>query len=71
MGTPGGPIEANIESGFNLAHFVVYSTGSLHKVLSRDYLGITRGLLRYYLVSIYGLFRVSRYALVTLMYVYM
>lgn len=27
MGTPGGPSEAHVESGFTLAHPVVYSTG--------------------------------------------
>jgi len=27
VGTPRGPIEAHVERGFNLAHFVVYSTG--------------------------------------------
>lgn len=27
MGTPWGPSEAHVESGFNLTHFVVYSTG--------------------------------------------
>lgn len=44
-GTPRGPSEAHVESGFNLAHFVVYSTGLSHGIFTGFILGISRCIL--------------------------
>lgn len=45
MGTPRGPLEAHVESGFNLAQFVVYSTGLLPGIYMGSFQGISMSIL--------------------------